>query len=784
MRAKFLRTVILRKVSSSIPGNLIAVIFFLLIITFSGFAQNYSGKRALIDPGGNINESLANYDIQLFPNQSFTGYYYFWSNGSPVTASLQELPAVGWLDVNPSNFTSNSCSDIVPVAFQFTAPSTPGNYYVEIRDLNNVWESIYVNLTVTDTPSLYVNYQTLYATPGQVIDKGFITRYNGLDVTGWSGYCGPLPYIPGPSQSSTFFLNPSVGWLNISPTNFTVNLNDSIFVQRQFTSSILGTYETYEVRHRQWISFPVYTHWTFKVQNFIPHSIEEVQYQHPDSLLLYGDRPSPYNGQTIILRGVVMVDPVVDPVTDKRPIMWAGARWQTYLSDPDGTIYPDFDGLVVLQNDTTGVNQGTNFSLVDTAQVIEMTATISEYSTTTEGFILITPVTPVTVIGQLPKRPDPVQVSISDFMSGGVLNPLAEKYEGEYVIFRNVFTSNRDEITGTFRINDGLGNYVTMYDQSGYFTKRAHRLTGLTSYEPPVDSTYIGFIRGLIQTRADGYYIAPIYPGDINYELIDSSLVAYYPFNGDTLDYSIYGNTGTRHGGVTWGTDRFDSTNRAVQFNGIDGYIEVPNSISLHSPTNAVTIAGWMYIESFPGLQVIGMVMKTLSNTHGQYGLGYTQVTPPGSITFVLNGGAQGYFPSVNLSLNTWHFISSTYDGSEVKIYIDGNIIGTQILNTTIIPDSNPLSMGIETNGAPEYLHGKLDDIRIYNRALTGAEIQGLYLENGWVPATFPLTVLINNGWNMVSIPGLHPVNQNVLTWWPGKDPSAGVFKFQAVISR
>ena len=38
------------------------------------------------------------------------------------------------------------------------------------------------------------------------------------------------------------------------------------------------------------------------------------------------------------------------------------------------------------------------------------------------------------------------------------------------------------------------------------------------------------------------------------------------------------------------------------------------------------------------------------------------------------------------------------------------------------------------------------------------------------LPATFQMTVSLLNGWNMVSIPGLHPVNQNVTTWWSGKD--------------
>lgn len=45
-------------------------------------------------------------------------------------------------------------------------------------------------------------------------------------------------------------------------------------------------------------------------------------------------------------------------------------------------------------------------------------------------------------------------------------------------------------------------------------------------------------------------------------------------------------------------------------------------------------------------------------------------------------------------------------------------------------------------------------------------------------PTTFPLTVIVNNGWNMVSVPGLHPVNQDVTTWWPGKDPVASVYGF------
>ena len=258
-------------------------------------------------------------------------------------------------------------------------------------------------------------------------------------------------------------------------------------------------------------------------------TIEEVQYQDSVSLLTNGDLPSPYNGQTVKVRGIVMSRPLVDPQTDRRPIMWAGTRWVTYLQDPDGQVYSEFDGINVVEQDTTGANQGTFFDLVDTAQVVEITLTVAEFNNTTQGDVLLSPVTPVSIIQQLPKRPDPIELDITDFYNDSVL-VLSEKYEGQYVVVRNVITSDRNTGTGTFRINDVNGNYMYMYDQSGYFTLRGHRLTGLTTYQPPVDGTTLSYIRGLIQTRftgtAVGYHIIPIYPGDIQVGVTPPSISA------------------------------------------------------------------------------------------------------------------------------------------------------------------------------------------------------------------------------------------------------------------
>ncbi|MGB5893949.1 MAG: hypothetical protein WBG58_07205, partial [Ignavibacteriaceae bacterium] len=134
-------------------------------------------------------------------------------------------------------------------------------------------------------------------------------------------------------------------------------------------------------------------------------TIEDIQYI-PDSVLINdGDQPSPLDGDTVRVRGVVMARPIVDPQTDRRNAWNTFTRWMTFIVDPDGQQYESFDGVLVIQHDTTGVNQNTFFDLVDTAQVVEFTVVIEEYFTTTEVALLLNPVTPVNIITTLGQRP-------------------------------------------------------------------------------------------------------------------------------------------------------------------------------------------------------------------------------------------------------------------------------------------------------------------------------------------------------------------------------------------
>jgi len=240
-------------------------------------------------------------------------------------------------------------------------------------------------------------------------------------------------------------------------------------------------------------------------------TIQDIQ-QVPDSL--QGTDPhSPLDGDTIRVRGVILVSPVIDPDTNRRVIISAGGRWTTYIQDSSGALW---GGLNVLQEDISENGENTFFDLVRVGQIVTLTGRVFEFNTNTE-IILITSPTPIPVEDinetSFTDRPAPIELELSDlFTSGGGYNFDAEKYEGMYVIFRDVITSDRAS-NGNFKINDGNGHSAFIYNQSRYFkTGSAGEIPG---YEPPLDGSYLSYLQGIVTTRTDGYYIVPAYPGDV-----------------------------------------------------------------------------------------------------------------------------------------------------------------------------------------------------------------------------------------------------------------------------
>jgi hypothetical protein len=208
-----------------------------------------------------------------------------------------------------------------------------------------------------------------------------------------------------------------------------------------------------------------------------------------------------------------------------------------------------------------------------------------------------------------------------------------------------------------------------------------------------------------------------------------NGLIGYWPFNENANDVSGNGNNGTVNG-ATLTTDRFGNENSAYNFNGTNNFIEVADN-NLLDLTNNFTLSAWYFTNNQTqfeqtilgkGRDVGGSGYNLLFNTDNN-GVSY-------NIQIGLNSGTlnTGAGISVNQSNSIgWHQIVGTYDGVNIKLYIDGVLQFTNTQNITLENSSQNLYFGRELLNLPRYFNGKLDDIGIWNRALTQAEITAMY---------------------------------------------------------
>ncbi len=205
---------------------------------------------------------------------------------------------------------------------------------------------------------------------------------------------------------------------------------------------------------------------------------------------------------------------------------------------------------------------------------------------------------------------------------------------------------------------------------------------------------------------------------------LEGGLVAYYPFNGNADDESGYFNDGVTVNTVLT-TDRFENADSAYDFS--NAYISIQSSDSLESPTTELTMAAW--VNTLPSDTFLPILMKSGSSANAfQYRMYVTQ----NGIGTSINDWDNGVGSSVPISPGEWHLVVATLKDGVVSGYLDGELIDTDNITggSTINLDTHELQIGRDTPGATEYFEGKIDDVRIYNRAINAAEVAALFNEN------------------------------------------------------
>jgi len=211
-----------------------------------------------------------------------------------------------------------------------------------------------------------------------------------------------------------------------------------------------------------------------------------------------------------------------------------------------------------------------------------------------------------------------------------------------------------------------------------------------------------------------------------------SGLVAFWPFSGNANDLSGNSQNGTVNG-ATLTTDRFGIPNKAYSFNSANSNtISVPNSASLRI-INSISISGW-FLTNATNCPAAILGMGGPSGTSG-YNLLATSFCPSNVPSFGRQNIQTSNIFAVNLSQsynnNVWTFICATYDGTNQRIYINGVLVASGISTFSLPTMTEPLFIGKESNDQPRLFTGKLDDIGIWNRALTQTEITSLFASCG-----------------------------------------------------
>jgi hypothetical protein len=209
---------------------------------------------------------------------------------------------------------------------------------------------------------------------------------------------------------------------------------------------------------------------------------------------------------------------------------------------------------------------------------------------------------------------------------------------------------------------------------------------------------------------------------------LQKGLVGHWTMAQDSLKGSLladktpYENDGTIYG-ATFTTDRKGKANSAMSFDGVNDYINCGNGASLNI-TDKITISAW--------------VKPVGPHEDGYGGIWHDGAGSTRNRILLANDGALlaqyiigGVYASCQTSsgvipLNTWKQVIFTYNGSEIAFFVDGVKKSSTLANGGISPSSGNRQIGWG-HGETYHFNGLIDDVRIYNRALSETEIKTLY---------------------------------------------------------
>jgi PKD repeat protein len=263
----------------------------------------------------------------------------------------------------------------------------------------------------------------------------------------------------------------------------------------------------------------------------------------------------------------------------------------------------------------------------------------------------------------------------------------------------SITNTTAQAVTVTYPTSGSYSVSLQVAGPKGSATKTYNNLINVTTL--PVIATPLPVVTSSVTTSSNG-------------------LVAAYGFDENSgamvADASGNGNHGTISNAVRVVTAH---SGNALQFNGTNAWVSVNDSVSLDLSAG-MTLEAWVYptdLTTGGGNTVIskeqsGGIVYTL------YANGNKNIP----LSSFYNGGYRTILGSNQLLVNKWTHLVVTYDGQYQRLYINGSQVAIQVQNRLIQPSNGALRIGGNSIFG-EYFKGYIDEVRIYNRALTEAEV-------------------------------------------------------------
>ena len=171
----------------------------------------------------------------------------------------------------------------------------------------------------------------------------------------------------------------------------------------------------------------------------------------------------------------------------------------------------------------------------------------------------------------------------------------------------------------------------------------------------------------------------------------------------------------------------FSQSNQYLHFDKVDDFVEVPNASQYVAGSSGVSMTGWFYTDQL----AYGQGMMGFRGGGTGNGEMYLIQLDNGIIEcrFINQAGTLFEFvaPAFTIVPEEWQHVAWIYDGSKIELFIDGVSIGSKLASGTIASTNKAFGIGKSIFGSFNFVYGgRVDEVTVWNKALTGAEIQDM----------------------------------------------------------